>query len=313
MKTIKEQLDNVNEERMINESLMEPHLRDLAKQLRKGGYGYHIPNSFNSLMGRFWNIQWDKMNSSVVKEHPANSSTISKIKKMRCFVLGMKDGKYVFCFTPNGDYQSLTDNNDFSAIRGESFTSRTKRFIPLCDKVVIIDIEDYSASDLVRQRSDERSGMIFRYDDELNRTGKIEDYLENLAKSNIDRYKKMIAKAHTEKDDNFEAINARVSDLLQRALALATQVSSGKKEIEGSMWEISLLLEKFYSQRRYDRGQSIGNDGLLKLISEYLRNKESLRQGSSYDAQGTEKLNKMILDKITTACDAIESTLKKYE
>lgn len=313
MKTISEHLDNISFNNMVNEDFVEPHLREFVKQLHKS------KEKFNTYFSH-WALRWDRLDSSVIKEYPATDDIDKIIRKSKpCFVFGIKNGKYVLFIDPSFDLYELDGRTG-----GFKRAYDAKQYYIFdqckdCDSIVIIDYnkakEDVGASDLQRERNAAQTGMWMRNPGDFPRGGDYEDWCKGLAEANIKRYKQIIAKNHAEKDDEFNKISDRINSLLQRALQISTDLSKGKESLEGKAYEVGSLLQKFYGISYWDSGshKSLGSNGILKLVSEYLKDKQELRSGKSYSPEDTEKRAKLILDKITQMCDSVEAKIEELE
>ena len=314
MRTISEHLEELSFNTMVNEDFVSPHLRKLVKQLRDSG------KTFNRELNG-WQIRWDRIDSSILKEYPVTNDIDKIIRKNKpCFVFGIQGGLFRFYIDPEFRYRDFSTDKKWDGYHDMN-QSQIFDMCKKCDTILILDYnkaqEDAGAVELRRERFDSQKGMWMRHKGDFNSSygGSYEDWCKILAASNIERYKKLIAQEHAMKDNEFEDVSKRVNDLLQRALAVSVDLSKGKESLEGKSYEVGNMLNYFYGETHWDdrNKRTAGRKGLLTLMAEYLKDKDQLRAGKAWDVTMTEKHAKGTMDVIWRTCDAVEAKIKELE
>ena len=143
---------------------------------------------------------------------------------------------------------------------------------------------------LQADRRDSREGMIEN----------TEDQNREIAKKNIERYKKIVAQNRANKDKDFEEIDKQVESIIMRVLK-ASQISHRNPE-KISAYEVSRLNEWIYDEIRYSSSthKSYGKTGLLRLYNKFTDYLADVKKGDAYDFQieGLQKVKVQILDTI---------------
>ena len=98
------------------------------------------------------------------------------------------------------------------------------------------------------------------------------EYNKKVAKENIKRYKEIISQNKLKKDKNFENIDKLVQKVLNGVMQAVMNVHKDPAKYADVSWKLSLLQEAVYDQRTYNRGNSYGDDGLLKVYNMYNEN-----------------------------------------
>ena len=320
MKTITETIQNNQENEIINEALIEKNLKAIAKQLKSKG------DSFTKIVtSKLSNYRWDLISDADVKVYNDATRSTSDCRKIISygnpgFIVTMKDGQYTYIFDSN-TVVNLNKALYFRGLNSGSGTTALIRYIESCDKVIIYSLDkdvEMNRFEVSRDRLRSREGMVVRYKDEQGRSWNsfqdYAEYCESVAKENVKRYKEILAKNRAKKDKDIEILSARVQDLLNRVLKVSTDLAAGTLEVSGSEYRLSILLDYFYSQKTFTTGHASGDDGILVLLSNYIKSKLEILQGkSSYnDIDYQTKLLENTKNRLEDKCRYVEMKLNEY-
>ena len=165
-------------------------------------------------------------------------------------------------------------------------------------EIIVFYSNGFETSNLRWERHNAREGMITNTE-EQNR---------QIARENVERYKKLVAQMRANKDKDFEEIDKQVEDIVMRVLK-ASQISHRDPNKIDS-YKISSLNEWIYDQKRWDSRShnTYGKDGLLRVYSKYTEYFQDVRKGSAYDYQIREL--KSCKEKLIDIIKKIDSELK---
>ena len=274
----------VMESVVVNEAMNEPHLLQLAKQLKTttiGGKKYSFTDIFHSPIknvGRAVDIAFDDIDTSNVTQYRyANRDDAQKairriITKSRgaLILFTEADGEYVFAITSSKYYRILSDNYAPGRFLAKeewiqlSYTDIMERTDASWGVVIIEwDLENGGPLSLERKRAlrrQSRSGMI---------TNTPEQNLI-IAKENQERYKKLASQNRARKDENYIKIDEKVQDIVMRVLQIASKAKQDPNKY--SSYEVTRLLKKVYGSQEYigySRKTPSGYAGKAGLLQRY--------------------------------------------
>lgn len=309
---IDEQLQPLTEEEnsMLLESLNEPHLLLIAKQLNdniKAGTGNV---SFGDIFGNM-NIMWDKIGPSRVKEYdyPKDEKVLKMVRATLngsgIVITISSEGTYTYAYkngTGHGkDHISLNQSHS-RYWKSISYTETMDR-ISWAHKLIIIDTSsaqgDLSTWNLKSERSASRANMI--------PTGvEYEKYCKELAKENNRRYKTIVDANKSKKDADFESVNKAVSDSMEKMMKCVVLFQKEPEKYADQKYALSIIMDHINDTKRYDKGKTIGSDGLLVLFKQYNDMYIELTAGKNgYYWNSPEKL-KELGEKVKKAADDLQ-------
>lgn len=248
-------------EGVVNEALNEPHLLELAKQLIDDKKGLNFGKIVQNL-----HYKWDEITSSNVKEYEAGDKKgLTAARRIISsgvmgMVLGKIDGKYKYVMLPRKDmYNLVTCRHIWDLTTGDLIS-----ILDGCDEIVVVNLgKEERTYDIKSQREIAQKGIVKMGDAEYNK---------KIAKENINRYKEIIAQNKIKKDKDFEKIDKLVQNVLNGVMQAVMNVHKDPAKYADVSWKLYLLQEAVYSQRTYNRGNSHGEDGLLKVYNMYNEN-----------------------------------------
>lgn len=322
---LNEYFEGINAE-IVCEALKDPKLQTLAKQLRdcgsKNKNGWNN-KSFSGIFGRF-NVAWDEIteadwiefNCEDAKEAANAKRTVRKCITGRAntifgISLVSKDGENIdYLITYNGSvidfnakgyaYNYETGKSELKHAPKEEHNLRqyeTLSFLENAKKVWVLDLKALGEKNdnLVqkqRNRRDSQSGMVLQGD---------EQYYKKVAQDNVERYKKMIAKAKAEKAAKEDTIAKDVQEIVNKVMQLSVDVAANPVKYADVSYRVCSIIESVYSTKRYDskHGPS-GSNGLLTLFKSYLDNHMDMAKNGGYGFQRDSQAGykKDIVDKI---------------
>lgn len=307
--------DELNES-IVNEALNEPHLLELVKQLKANG------KKVKSYLGDT-NVQLDQLDSSNVKEY---TKIDAKATKAASEIVRSSD---VFGFIIVVDYEgnylcTINNNKKCTPIQqgykpynyysfpehGEimSYTSIMNEIKMNAHSLIVVKwgFEDRNVVyNLRSERRVSRDGMIFNTPEQN----------EEIAKENVERYKKLAAQMKAQKDKNFEAIDTAVEEIVMEVLKMSQEAKRNPNKYE--TYQIRNLNERIYGTEHYTgynsrtKKSTVGEDGLLKLYTEYtITYADILKNGGDrWDRNSLRSKERRILD----AIDDIRAVIKIYK
>lgn len=283
---------------MITESLHEPHLISIAKQLRKFADkdDNYNDGSFAGILGRF-QISWDKVTSSEVQEFKAGDKNGIKLAKipMKQWDKGGSPAVFVLIYpkdrsaSDDFDYilswaglMNLKRNTwDYKAnayIQKPGPWSSLNRQYELVYKLqdrdfVVIDARNLQTNSLQSDRRNAQENMVLMGD---------EKYYKKLAEENKERYERIIAQNKANKMAVNDQICEHVQKIINDVLQLSIELAKNPVKYADVQYSISSLIQMIHSKRTYYKGQSSGQDGLLIIFNNYLSAFVDTAQGSQY-------------------------------
>ena len=311
--------DLVNED-VVNEALNEPHLLELADQMKKSKL------NIKNVLFDYFPIEWDLIDSSNVQEY---SKIDAKAKtKIRNIIAG-RDGQHGIILLRkniNGPYDYIISNKkDVLNISGKhiyskefyygrTWQSKTSTelmmdYVDVCDSAVIISFDAnalYARRRKNLDRVEARKGMVHN----------TPEYYEELARENIARYRKIIEQNKAaRKAGDFDAIDKDVETIVTAAFKYAQNIRKNFKPDPNNPHnhyfetsKIENIMDEIYDKKVWvgfkataftvKDGYS-GNDGLLSLYDQYMRLYMRVSAtGDSIDSKNLNALKTLLDDKI---------------
>ena len=278
------------EEANITEALTEPHLLKLAEYIKSQ------KSSFRRLFGDESGVALDKITSKDVQTFRYPKNIEDGVKAANQIISGRAYGFIVLLNKQNEfsaliygkHYINLYSGYDFGRRRG----SKSTELIDMCKKAGEIMVfrmsEAFRTEDLRIDRRRSREGMI-----ENN-----EDQNRKIARENIERYKKIVAKNRANRDKDFEEIDKQVEDIIMRVLK-ASQISH-RDPSKISYLQVQRFNEWIYDDIKYYNHQQYSKTGLLRLYNKFTDYFHSVKKGNAYDFQidGLKKIKDQLLNTI---------------
>ena len=283
----------------LNEAFTEPHLLKLSQHLKDNGA------SFKQLIGSKREIAFDKITSKDVKTYPfGNEDAIKACNK----IVSGKMGGFIVLLNSKGEYTDMIfGKTSINLIPGYNFGRKSidcpsRELLDDCkragERVVFYTTMDLSTSKLKYDRKESREGMITNTPEQN----------EEIAKSNMKRYKKLAAQMKVNKDNDFEKLDDAVEDILMRLVKASRLAHRNPDKYDN--WTISALNAMVYDQTRYNQGKSWGEDGLLIMYNRYTDCMMSVKKGKAYEYEinNLPRYKKAIEDKIAE----IDKKMKEF-
>lgn len=180
----------------------------------------------------------------------------------------------------------------------------TMAYLDNAKKVWVLPLSGHEIFDKKAARRNAQDGIVLQGD---------EEYYKRLAQSNVERYKKMIAKAKAEAASKTDTIAQDVQEIVNDVMDLTKAAAADPIKYADVSYDICSLVEKVYSQRQYDtkRNQGYGSDGLLILFKIYLENHLTIAKNGGHDYNRTSKDN--AVKNIKTKIDQIKQQIVKIK
>ena len=303
-------------ESIVNEALNEPHLLELVKQLKANG------KKVKDFLGDT-NVQLDQLDSSNVKEYTkidakatkAASEIVRATETFGFIILVDYEGNYL-CFINNlkkcipiergykpYNYYSFPEQGEMM-----SYTSIMNEIKMNARSLIVVKWGFEDRNVVYKLRSDRRvsrDGMIFNTPEQN----------EEIAKENVERYKKLAAQMKAQKDKRFEEIDTAVEEIVMEVLKMSQEAKRNPDKYE--TYQIRSLNERIYGEEHYTgynsrtKKSTMGEDGLLKLYTEYTTTYADILKngGDRWDRNSLRNKEQRILD----AIDSIRRIIKIYK
>ena len=292
---------NVVESEMINETLNEPHLLQLAKQLKEKPVlrGRNIGSNFNVIFGHHtdesrnkpgrntrFEVPLDQLDSTNVKEYnriddktdKAIRAVISKAGAMGLILCKSADDEYLFAFNHLKQYHLLSLN------WGDKYQWHTpvgarEGWFTLDYTQIMNMIHNYASSCVIVTWGNEewKQYLQKRIERSNARDGMIEntpEQNEKIARENRNRYKAMAAKIRAErKDDEFQKLDQEVEDTVNAVLKVCQEAR--RNPDKWKPYVITILNQLIYGN--YHSNQN----GVLWLYDNFIREYISVKKGEA--------------------------------
>lgn len=300
-------VDYINESLMINEALNSKWLRMLVKNCDCK------LDEFNR------SIRWDKVTDDAFTEYDPGADYVKKlIRKIRNYnsnnlvMILSKDKSYIKYLLVYGWFIMLDSKHVFREKDTKEY--EIKDFIDLLPSVVLEldnhpeyvinqdDPDSYTSRNKAKNGSIERGYDIWDNKEIFNRydNGRLVD----IAKDNINRYKEILAKKHSDDlDDN--GLYEKVQDIMSKVLKFVNENQDTDK-----MYKRQQILSMLYSKITFNKhGQKTSDNGLLPLYNAYLESKGDLElsKAGKFTFAGADSF----LKSCKTTIEAIEAVIEK--
>lgn len=320
-------------EGMINESLRNPHLIRLAKQLKEPKYKkrndkwttWDLPNI---LRGR--NLYLNELDSDTFKEYDGSDPKALTIAR-KSFA---GDCILTLCMNDKGRYTYLIQGHSATNIdfdeegrwapnprHGSDCSVHTlERIVKDSDTVIFIYYGDEKRTyKLQSEREDARRGALAlergKERDKDSITATQVRYYEGIANENRQRYRKLAEKMRAEKklsgvSNTFDNIKSRVDKVMEQYTSLMSNMVKHPEKY--SYWDIEHVSQKIKYGYMNHRTRSYTEGGLLVLLDRYMSIYISSRKGESYSsaAEVENKLKELEM-KILNEVTALENKIKE--
>lgn len=309
--------DLVNED-VVNEALNEPHLLELADQMKKSKL------NIKNVLFDYFPIEWDLIDSSNVQEFTRIDTkaktkirnTIARRDDIRGIILLWDDHKQKYTSIISDKKEILDLNNG----KVYSFGSFARKWVGLSTTELMNYVDYADSAIIINWTIDE---LTAKYRKQVNRRKSREgmvhntpEYYEELARENIARYRKIIEQNKAaRKAGDFDAIDKDVETIVTAAFKYAQNIRKNFKPdpnnphnhyFESS--KIENIMEEIYDKKTWvgfkataftvKDGYS-GNDGLLSLYDQYMRMYMRVSAtGDSIDSKNLNALKTLLDDKI---------------
>lgn len=311
---------------MITETLAEPHLLELARQLKNDKCSKL--NNFSDIF-RDLCIRFDQIDSSNVKEY--SGDTLAKgiqasrkvLNNNSGFVLVTgADGRYKYCFVSVWGKKSMVtlDIN----YRGwvDVKPAEVYSYLETASSIIVYncDMKALSNWDLRNKRRSSQQGTVPVSSDKTivgwnNRTA-WEEYCYNMAEENRKRYKEICASNKTKKNIDFKRIDDMVQTCLNRLMKATMNAKQNPEKYADQSYELAYMCTRVYDQKRPStlrRGEMIGNDGVLRLYSEYNKLYMNLVNQKSYSLDYDKKALNSVSRQIERTIDDLNPYFLKFD
>lgn len=286
---------SMEEEANINESLIEPNLLKLSQFLKDKDLKFKDIG--------IENFRLDKITSKNVKTYFYPYIDEAVIKLCRSIISGKTSGFIIVKDNNNYDCFINMYKNMYTVTKYGISLKKDVQSTVLIDRcknagevVIFFSDTDIQTSDIRYKRIKDREGVIYNTP-EQNR---------EIARNNVERYKKIASKIRAERNNEYEKIDERVENIILRVLK-ATQ-DSHRNPDKYDLYDISDLNYRIYSTVKYNNGKRYGSDGILNLYDNYTKTFLIIRQGkaSDYDIKSEKIYKKQLLEDI----DKLDNILK---
>lgn len=285
---------------LITEKLNDPKLLELAKYLKQfSSKNSYNDKSFSGIFGKY-NIEWDKIQESdwnkienlkEAQKYIGKINSNSSNKYLRGIILIERNKKisglfsyktYIDFYNNRVEYDY--DNGTYSNVKKPRIINYDKiidmkNLLQEGDICYFLDLTPFEKSYIAKksERDRNKKGMILQGD---------EEFYKKLAKENIERYKKIIAKNKAEQAAKQDKLVEQVKDTINKVMELSIKIFQGGPKYADLQYSISSLIEKINSKQIWNsKGKSTGSDGLLYIFNEYLSASLDVSKNGGYDFQ----------------------------
>lgn len=302
-----EQISEINEEifseSIILEKLNCKVMQDIVKQIKsyqkqeKEDNSYVTTSAFKQIFGHYYQIDWSKITDSDIEfidadEWEKNKNALnSKIRK----VLNGKEEKIVVCQDKKTSvYKYIIIKRDvinlekayYSRVgkdEGQGRPQYAKLDLVSGLNLYIIDVKE-NKEQYYKKRND-------RYESQKGIVYMDEASLANMARANIERYKKIITKNKALLADDSELID-KCGDIIKKVTNFIIEISKDPISNADMIIPMNRLSKYIYDQTRWvnstgrQQGYYTGVNGLIPLLTKYAENrKNSAKDGYGYNAE----------------------------
>lgn len=316
----------INDADIILESLKDPKLLKLAKYLKQfANKNRNIDLSFASLLGRY-NVEWDKITESdweTIEDYERARKIIRKITtRGQNYISTLalvtdengKDIKYLITPSVFVDFKHDTYKYDWETGERKVIEQPNAEYNMKQSEIVsyitdgcvtyVLDVSRYMAATTKRtERWQSRRDMVLQGD---------ERYYEDVAKKNIERYKKIIAQNKAERVAKEDTISREVQEILNKILELNMKMVANPVKYADCQYDLRNLSYEPYSKV----SQSKSGDSLLYYYSEYVEflvKNAAGRASYGFEYEGGDKKIVNIQNKIKEIKEVIAKIEAKME
>lgn len=318
-------IQTINDE-MFSEALQSNLLRELAQSLLNTPKDkwYNQNSSFKRTFGNS-GVKWNEVKDSDFESYSSTES--NKAKSAVRKILQDKTWGMAFIFDGDSDdlkyfittYGRVYDKGGNEMTNG--YSRRSTRDLTqgekcsLCDgnTVKILDFTNFSTRNLETERRKAKAGIIYSHD---------ENYLKNYADAQVRRYKDIIAKQRAEKLAEEDETIYEINTIVNKVMKISITISDDMVKYADQVSNLERLILKLYSEKRWvDRTRwrkesgYEGQDGLLKLMSRYIRLKKDLSESSErhYVYNDSESEGERKMKELKAHKNAIDKMIKEIK
>lgn len=285
----------------ITEAFSEPHLLELAEYIKSKG------SNFKKILGDTAGMLLDKITSKDVEVYRWPKNIDAGVKAANQIISGRKNG-FVVLMNDENEYEFIIcGKTRINMDKWSYFGSKTHgvpstELINQCKKaheIIVFYSKGFSSSDLKYERITGRNGMIKN----------TEEQNKQIARENVERYKKLAAQMRANKDKDFEEIDRQVEDIIMRVLKASQMSHRNPDKIDS--YKIRSLNEWIYDERKWSSKShsAYGKDGLLRVYSKYTEYFQDVRKGNAYNFQidGLKSCKEKLIDIIKKIDNELKS------
>lgn len=283
-------IQNINNE-MFSEALQSNLLREIAQSLLNSPKDtwYNQNSSFKRTFGNY-GVKWNEVKDSDFESYSSEESNKAKsaVRKIlqdktwgMAFIFDGDSNDLKYFITPYGRVYDKGGNEKTNGYvrRGARDLTQAQK-CNLCDgnNVKILEFTKFSTGNLTRDRRHAQMGVINAHD---------ENYLKNYADAQVRRYKDIIAKQRAEKLAEEDETVYEINTIVNKVMKISITISDDIVKYADQVSNLERLILKLYSEQRWvDRSRwrkesgYEGQDGLLKLMTGYIRLKKDLSESS---------------------------------
>ena len=314
---------------MITETLAEPHLLELARQLHdtekvKGRRG-NFADIFRPL-----GIKFDQVDSSNVKEYDEDSrdagikAARSVLNNSNGFVLTTdEDGSYKYGFVSWGSMKEMVSfDKDFRGWKDVK-PAELYSYIEAASNIIVYtcNMKELGTVDIRMARNIARKDMVPSSSNREivswwnNRTA-WDEYCYKMAETNRKRYKEICAANKTKKNIDFKRIDDMIQNCLNRLMKATMNAKKNPERYADMSYDLTSMCSWVYDQRRpnpYRRNEMTGNDGVLYLYQIYNKLYMDLANQKSYNVDSARKSLDNVALKIEDAVNRLNTYFLKFD
>ena len=338
-KIVEEMFDEIDNE-ILCESFQSSIFQEITAQIeeltkkdkeetKERGYSlWNKVRNFNTMV-KYYYVAWNKITDDMSTEVEATAENIKDLKKL-IRKLQKENSEYTYIIIvnknaedeksikkypsmlvcrqgdPNPHFLSLISSSEHSIKLSQLEGYLSKKFIYF---KITPDLETWK---LKNQRYQDKQDVI--------EPGNKDQYKE-IAKKNIERYKKIIAKNHAENEAE-DGMAQKVLEYVNKVMDLATKLSENPAKYNKFEYDIQSLIEQIgdrevYSWQRAGKPTKYGKNGLMFLFASYIKTKLSLTKENNYSSESEYKSYKKALNdrmkEIDKRYDALKAKIDEQE
>lgn len=286
----------LNEQFEINEALKSSLLRKVALAASK------IP-SLKRGLASISDIDWDKISNDMFVKYNGEVAKKAVDKVISNYKSGI-DGIAIICMDDEDEptYIVNSDKKLINLERGkiEFQTSRPDilRYVKNAKAVYVLDNAGHEVWALQLDRRDSKKGSIDSHDPEQMR---------RIAQDNMERYKKMIAKNRTVRDDK---IIVKAQSVMGKVVDLVNRMSANTNRYSKVSYKIEQLMQMTYGYGKMNNfGDMDYERGLVQWLTLYISDKQQVDK--DYASPSHIEIFEKTKAAIVSLMDAIESKMNE--